>query len=131
MPLNVEVEPLARHPRPSTLRPCSVSAGRHGANKSILVRVAVGIHVRHGADIRWHVRNLNHGHLSAPADYYGRAMQVMRDSFPDRRIIFIVAADETSWARSTLSPFELRHGKFASAFRTWPWVTVIIKLGNN
>ncbi|CAD5212246.1 unnamed protein product [Bursaphelenchus xylophilus] len=62
-------------------------------------RIRIGVHVRHGVDITWHSRNLHHGHVSAPAEYYGRAMRRVSNG---EQVVFVVVSDNISWAKRNL-----------------------------
>ncbi|KAI1729634.1 glycosyl transferase family 11 domain-containing protein [Ditylenchus destructor] len=59
----------------------------------------VGIHVRHGMDITWHSRNMRHGHISAPPEYYLNAIAHFKQLRPDKEFIFVVASDDLRWAK--------------------------------
>uniref|UniRef100_A0A7E4UR08 L-Fucosyltransferase n=1 Tax=Panagrellus redivivus TaxID=6233 RepID=A0A7E4UR08_PANRE len=61
----------------------------------------VGIHVRHGIDLTMHSRNIKHGHVVAPGDYYSRAMKYFVDKITHKKVIFVVASDDLPWVRKT------------------------------
>ena len=65
----------------------------------------VGIHVRHGLDITMHSRNLRHGHTFASIDYYQKAIQYFIKEFNWRKIIFVVAGDDITWAKKVFAQF--------------------------
>ena len=56
-------------------------------------------------------KSLFHGHVSAPADYYEKAIQHIREQFVNRPLVFFVVADDLHWARKYLAPFASRAGK--------------------
>ncbi|CAJ0575505.1 unnamed protein product, partial [Mesorhabditis spiculigera] len=62
--------------------------------------VTVAVHVRRGLDLTMHSRNLKHGHVAAPADYYERAMYEFQRQYPNP--LFIVSSDDVGWAMKNL-----------------------------
>ena len=59
--------------------------------------VLVGIHVRR-ADVTIR-KSLNDGYLSAPSEYFERAMRYYQDRF--KHVVFVIASDDHTWCRST------------------------------
>ncbi|KHJ91799.1 hypothetical protein OESDEN_08327 [Oesophagostomum dentatum] len=58
----------------------------------------IGVHVRRGMDIEMNDRNIRHGHVAAPADYYKCAMELAKR---DRE-----NANNISWAKKNLPTYE-------------------------
>ncbi|KAH7706007.1 Glycosyl transferase [Aphelenchoides avenae] len=63
----------------------------------------VGMHVRHGMDVTWNERNLKHGHVTAPPEYFFRAMERFRLRYAARKLIFVVASDDIEWAKKSIT----------------------------
>ncbi|CAI4226146.1 unnamed protein product [Auanema sp. JU1783] len=64
----------------------------------------IGVHARHGIDIRLNSRNTAHGHVSAPINYYQTTMQLLKKQNP--RSFFVICSDDMKWARKTFTKKE-------------------------
>ncbi|KAK6039270.1 glycosyltransferase, family 11 [Cooperia oncophora] len=64
----------------------------------------IGVHVRRGMDIAMNSRNLRHGHVAAPPDYYKRAMEIASEGKDN--VVFVVCSDNPIWAKKHLPKYE-------------------------
>lgn len=59
--------------------------------------ILVGIHVRRGIDITMNQRNVHHGHVAAPLDYFQKAMEAVEKD--NTNIVYIICTDNLYWAQ--------------------------------